>query len=410
MLNAAFVQISLELNVSVGQLVHLSGYLLLVSGATGLVFSALATKYGKRPLYLFSSLMGVIACIVGESASGYKLLLTARILQGFAVTAYESLTIASIGDLYFVHERGPPVGGIVMMLTAISNAVSIIAGPISANLGWRYNFHILLPFVVFQFLGVILFCPETAYRRPSSPQTRDEKLRLQDATKKVENLEGVEHIESSPISPNLVKKTLLQRRAIYNGTFTDHSIFKMVIACLVILTNIGASYAIFVSGTVIAWFVAVALLSSLLFTAPPYQYNAASVGYTSVGPLIGGVLASLVTWLTFDPSIRWLVRKNRGVYEPEFRLLLIVPGVITTVAGLSGFGHVIELGESIYLVCFLWGVLLFGMTIIAGATMAYALDAFRMDSTEIFVMSMVYKNFFYYGCVTHCLPTNIKLY
>jgi hypothetical protein len=40
---------------------------------------------------------------------------------------------------------------------------------------------------------------------------------------------------------------------------------------------------------------------------------------------------------------------------------------------------------------------LFGITIAAIATSSYALDAYRDHANEIFIMAMVFKNFFFYG-------------
>ena len=92
-----------------------------------------------------------------------------------------------------------------------------------------------------------------------------------------------------------------------------------------------------------------------------------------------------------------MTRRNNGVYEPEFRIPLMTVGLATTVSGLIGFGYAIQDQRSIYLICFLWGWLLFGLTIAATVTTGYALDAFREHSTEIFIMNMVFKNFFFYG-------------
>jgi predicted MFS family arabinose efflux permease len=68
--------------------------------------SALACKYGKRPVFIFSSIMGVIGTVLGGVSTDYHSLKTGRIISGFATSAYESIVIASIGDLYFVHQRG----------------------------------------------------------------------------------------------------------------------------------------------------------------------------------------------------------------------------------------------------------------------------------------------------------------
>jgi hypothetical protein len=75
----------------------------------------------------------------------------------------------------------------------------------------------------------------------------------------------------------------------------------------------------------------------------------------------------------------------------------MIPSAIFTVAGLIGFGYAVTNAVSVYLISFIWGIALFGITIAAIATSAYALDAFRDNATKIFIMAMVFKNFFFYG-------------
>lgn len=75
----------------------------------------------------------------------------------------------------------------------------------------------------------------------------------------------------------------------------------------------------------------------------------------------------------------------------------MTPATIFTVAGLIGFGYAVTNSVSIYLLSFIWGIVLFGITIAAISTTSYALDAFRDNATEIFIMAMMFKNFFFYG-------------
>ena len=83
--------------------------------------SALACKYGKRPVFIFSSIMGVIGTVLGGVSTDYHSLKTGRIISGFATSAYESIVIASIGDLYFVHQRGFRVGFVNFIWGGASN-------------------------------------------------------------------------------------------------------------------------------------------------------------------------------------------------------------------------------------------------------------------------------------------------
>jgi len=76
--------------------------MILTTGAVGPFTSAFGRKYGKRPSYVFCSVVGTIGVIVCETAKTYNSLVAGRVLEGIAIAAYESLAVASIGDLYFV--------------------------------------------------------------------------------------------------------------------------------------------------------------------------------------------------------------------------------------------------------------------------------------------------------------------
>jgi len=368
--------------------------------------------------------MGIVGCVVGCAANDYKSLLASRILTGFSTSAYESVIISSLGDLFFVHQRGLRISVVNFMLAGVSNGVSIIAGPITANLGWNYNFYICLPFIVLQFILLVFFVPETSYIRDSmydidtnsaldltklgEVEKRARAHEIREGTQEISSEAGI-HKGGSDAPATRVpttasgfrapppEKTFVQRMAPWTGTYTSDSVFKMVLSSIVIMANLGASWVIFISGLLVAWYVAVSFVSAQLLFAPPYLFTAAGVGYTSCGPLIGGILGSLVCSIIMDPMLKGLTRANKGVYEPEFRIFLMIPATIFTIAGLVGFGYAAAAGVSVYLLSFVWGTMLFGITVSAISTSAYALDAFRDNATEIFIMAMVFKNFFFYG-------------
>ncbi|KIW49206.1 hypothetical protein PV05_10905 [Exophiala xenobiotica] len=422
LLNAGVVNVALDLHRTPTAIAQLSGYMLLCTGACGPFVSALGRKYGKRPVYVASSIFGTVGIIISESASGYSTLLAGRILQGVGLAAYEALAIATIGDLFFVHERGPRVAVAMFLLAAISNGVSIIAGVITANLGWRYNFYVCLPFGALQTILVILFGPETQYRRKAIYET--------DTAGSEENLEKLASIEvraarhvenpskSAEASTDDIERTttlasvdsvppkrsFVKELALYSGIYTEDNFLKMVVASVAILLNVGCLYQIVMTGIIIAFYVVVAITSGVIFASPPYLLGASTIGYMSAGPLIGGFFGALFPFFVAEPFAKFMTRKNKGVYEPEFCLVPVFTiGMVCAVAGLAGWGRVVENGDSIYLVCFLWGLMLFGMTAIASFCTQWALDAYRQHSTELFIMNMVFKNFFFYGLTNYVI-------
>lgn len=75
------------------------------------------------------------------------------------------------------------------------------------------------------------------------------------------------------------------------------------------------------TGVIIAFYVVVAITSGVIFASPPYLLGSATIGYMSAGPLIGGFFGALFPFLCSERFAKYLTRRNKGVYEPEFHLL-----------------------------------------------------------------------------------------
>lgn len=82
LLSPALVVIAMDFKVSVADVTVISGYMLLVTAASGPIVSACSRKYGKRPLLLLSSIFGLVGTIVGSAVNSYDGLLAGRIIQG----------------------------------------------------------------------------------------------------------------------------------------------------------------------------------------------------------------------------------------------------------------------------------------------------------------------------------------
>ncbi|KFY65406.1 hypothetical protein V496_02598 [Pseudogymnoascus sp. VKM F-4515 (FW-2607)] len=244
LLNAGLFTIATEFEVPISSITLISGYQLLVAGASGPFFSAASRKWGKKPCFMISSLFALIGTVIGSTTNNYEGLLAARVIQGAATSAYESLCITVVGDLYFVHERGFFTSILQFLLGGISNFSSVIAGPITANLGWKYMFHILIAFISVQII-LLFFCPETSYIRDRKyesniPIPNEEKTTVSHhdgENAPSTDVQGV--ITPSSRSAHLpAKKTLWQETAIFTGTYSDENLLHLIIAPFAVCTNI----------------------------------------------------------------------------------------------------------------------------------------------------------------------------
>lgn len=324
MLSPATYALSLELNTTITAIAQLTGNCLLCVGAFGPFVSAMSRLWGKRPQFLLASFLGVLGTIVCECANSYETLLAGRLLEGLSVAAYESLIVALIGDMYFVHQRGARVTIFQLVTNTFGVLSPIIAGVIFDRLGWKYLFHIAQPFLIAQLIMVFLFVPETSFHRPEIYNTDVA------STEKLEELKGVEIIENehgSQVAPDgqqaaaaPAPKTFRQHLAIYNGRFSQQSSVKLILAPFVCLANPATIWGCLTQGISSGWWVATSFVLAQIFGVPPYNLSTAGVGYLYVGPFIGGLLGVLFMSFSSDPLAQFIAKKNRGVYEPEFRL------------------------------------------------------------------------------------------
>ncbi|KAH7361208.1 major facilitator superfamily domain-containing protein [Pyrenochaeta sp. MPI-SDFR-AT-0127] len=410
LLSPALVVIALDFDKSIADITVISGYMLLVTGSVGPLVSALSRKYGKRPMLLIASVFGLLGTIVGSAVYSYDGLMAGRIIQGGSISAFESLVVSMIGDLFFVHQRGGFMTLIQFILGAASNFSAIIVGPIATNLGWRYLFHMLIPFAAMECLLLYFFVPETSYNRDHRydiDELSDDNLAdLAAIEKRHAGLSSVTEkgsdellkVQTTTSSPPVVrpKKTFRQELAIFTGTYSTDNLLQLTIAPFAVCANLAVLWMCIVTGGLTAFFVAQSYDMAQIFMAPPYLLSAAGVGYLSLGPFLGGLIGSIVLGWTLDPIIKWCAKKNGGIYEPEYRLLGMIPSV-TTIIGLCLFGYLAEKGSSFYATAFFHGLDLFGIVCAAIASSTYILDAFRDISSEVFIMNMVFKNFLFYG-------------
>ncbi|KAF3403702.1 hypothetical protein F1880_009680 [Penicillium rolfsii] len=387
MLNAGLVPIAQDLDTTVAKVVQANGYQLLVVAAMVLVVNAFARKWGKQPVFLFSSLIGVIGSIVGSTATSYEQLLAARVIQGFSSSAYESLCLAMVHDLFFVHERGLYTAIVSFLLGGVSNFSAVICGPITANLGWRYLFHFLIAFGGLQVILQFLLVPETQYCAPDELPQVPLAGKTEGADVKAETVEDVGLAQSDLLS----QESFIQRLALWSGPYSSQNFFLLLVSPLFACMNLAVLWVILVSGYFLSIYVATAFLLSPILSAPPYFLTASGVGYMSLGPFLGGLIAATIAGLANDPIARLCAHRNNGVYEPEYRLIIGCLA-IATIPGFVGFGHVVETHQSLYLAAFLHGLGLFGIMFALISTANYALDSFGEMSNEIFLCSMAVKN------------------
>lgn len=80
-----------------------------------------------------------------------------------------------------------------------------------------------------------------------------------------------------------------------------------------------------------------------------------------------------------------MTKRNGGVYEPEFRLVLMFPAVVLGSIGYFGFGWSIENGDPWIVPVILYGLVGIGGVFLAIPVYTYVVDSHRALAPEAFV-------------------------
>ncbi|TKA47820.1 hypothetical protein B0A55_13576 [Friedmanniomyces simplex] len=420
LLAANTLTLTLYFEKSFTDIALLTGYHLLGVGVAGFIFVASARVWGKRHLYLIGTIVIIVSSAWG-GASGdghtlelvgverrkrlYKSLLAARFFQGIGLAPFEALVNASVGDLYFVHERGTRMALSSLSLFGGAFFTPVIVGKLTSTLGWQWSFYLLAIFAAAMLPLVILFVPETTY-------TRDDRLNT-DTTTTRSNAEyfnkptdhELQHSPGTtthPVQPNGPATTkLLSRETLlpFNGRHTHDSFLKLLLRPFPLFFHPGILWACLIQGTLIGWTVLIGIVLAAIMLGPPLFFNEVQTGYMYTGAFVGALLGFVLAGLLSDSSVKWLTKRNGGVYEPEFRMLLVIPQLIFGCAGLYGFG--ITANDTWrygwFWPDFFFGLEVMGMVLGAVASALYIVDAHRDIAVEGFTCLLVFKNVFSFG-------------
>ncbi|ETS76476.1 hypothetical protein PFICI_11863 [Pestalotiopsis fici W106-1] len=410
-----FSLVAASLNVGLTQVTLLNGALIMALGVSAYICAPLAEIYGRRIAYLVTSLMLVFSCVWGGFAKTYGSLLASRTFQGLGMGGFFSLAgTVSINDLFPVNERGRRAGIWNFAVIVSVNVAPVISSYIITALGWQWSFKILAIAFALAFILVVFFVPETL---PNNNVVDDHEMSRPDASsialRKLDTEVGmvqahptdgqdVESPRKDGANQKILERNLLTQqpflrppKSACNGLV--HQLFILV-APLRLLRHPIIIWACAMWSVTFSWTIIQGAVADQIFEAEPYNLSATSVGLLiGVPPLIGSAFGTILGGYLCDLLARMMAFRNGGIYEPEFRLPVLIPGMITTAIGSYGLGIVLDRGLSVWASAVLLGCLNFGVGMNCTSIVAYTNDACEEKTAEAFGVAMLVKSVFAFG-------------
>jgi hypothetical protein len=185
----------------------------------------------------------------------------------------------------------------------------------------------------------------------------------------------------------------MQQLKPYNGRLHQDNWFRVAIRPFILFSYPAVLWSSVVYACSVGWLIVLSESVTVIYrTRDTYNFSALSAGLVYLSPFIGGVLGTVVAGKVSDILVRAMSRRNGGLYEPEFRLVMAIPITITTVIGLMGFGWSAQIRDSWIVPTIFFGIIAFGCTLGSTTAITFCIDSYRQYAGEALVTLNFSKN------------------
>jgi MFS family permease len=352
------------------------GFLAFWIGFATFFSAAGANIWGKRPFFLISTVILLATNVWGYFTTSFTSLAVMRVVQGIASAPLETLVTSTVSDMYFVHQRGVRISIWGCMLASGVLLGQTIAGAIIENISFEATFGISAIIFIPILLGMYFFVVETSYNKPR-PSTDNAKKFIDEKSDDISYLEVDEADEQ--------KDTYAQQLRIFRGRLSEESFWKNAWKPVPLIAYPAVLFSTVVYGSYFTWLLTISVLSVTIFSAPPYELGPAQIGLTNLPLLVVGLMASPLSGWAADAVSKFMARRNNGVFEPEFRLVLMIPATIFATIGFVGFGISAQQGAPIAWLIVFVSIHSFSIPFASTASLTYVIDCHPRDANQAFV-------------------------
>jgi len=179
LLAAGYNEVSAAYHIPEARVSLTTGLYMTGLGIGSVIMSPTAILFGKRPVYLATSILFILSAVWCALSPDFPSLIVARIFMGISVSPVECLPSATIAEIFFLHERAYRLGVYTMLLLGGKNLIPLVSAAIIQGLGWRWVFWIVAIIVGFGGCLLFIFVPETFWDRTPRPKhiTRPHRMR-----------------------------------------------------------------------------------------------------------------------------------------------------------------------------------------------------------------------------------------
>ncbi|RAL12174.1 putative MFS transporter [Aspergillus homomorphus CBS 101889] len=182
----------------------------------------------------------------------------------------------------------------------------------------------------------------------------------------------------------------------WNGRIAHENWFRVALRPFILFAYPAVLWSATVYALSVGWLIVISeSVAHIYETRDMYNFTALQTGLVYISPFVGGLLGTAVAGKVSDIIVQYMTRRNGGIYEPEFRLVMAIPIAISTTIGLMGFGWSAEERDMWIVPTIFFGIVSFGCCLGSTTSITFCVDSYRQYAGEALVTLNWCKNVFH---------------